>query len=110
MSFEELLQEHIKALNENTRAIKAYTKALSIEQKVVDIEHTKDSACKFCGITYKTIQSYIENGMIAPIIRKGGKKGWFKERDLVALCEAQKLFSGDYGRLREDPSSLYYAI
>ena len=100
--------EHIKALNENTRALVEHTKALNIEQKNVETEHTKVSACSFCGITYKTMQMYIENGMISPVIRKDGKREYFKENDLVALCNAQKLYSGDYGQMRENPRSMYF--
>lgn len=100
MSFEELLQEHIRALDENTKAIRAYTNAVTLDAKTIDTEHTKDSACKFCGITYKTMQSYLENGTIKPCRRKGGKREYFMERDLVLLCESKKLFSGEYGRVR----------
>lgn len=97
MSFEDLMQEHIKALRENTKAIIDYTKAINAKQKSIDTEHSKESACRFCGITYKTMQSYIQNGMITPVIRKGGKREWFKESELQALCEAQRLYTGDYG-------------
>ena len=38
MALEEILQEHIKALNENTRAIIAYTNALSKENKSPEVE------------------------------------------------------------------------
>ena len=110
MSFEEIMIEHTKALRENTKALKDYVKALGLERKIVDTEYSNTSACQFCGITYKTLKSYIANGMIKPIIRKGGKREWFKESDLVALCDAQKLYLGDYGRLREDPNSPYFAI
>ena len=108
MSLEELLQEHIKALNENTKAIVAYTNALNVENKTIEVEHTKDSACKFCGITYKTIQGYIEEGSIIPSRRKNGKREFFKEKDLVNLCETKKLYSGDYGAMKGNPRSLYY--
>lgn len=108
MSLEELMQEHIKALNENTRAIIAYTKALNVEQKTIEVEHTKDSACRFCGITYKTMQGYLANGMITSVRRKNGRREYFKERDLVALCEAQKLFDGSYGSMKSNPRSTYY--
>lgn len=108
MSLEELMVEHIKALNENTRAIVAYTKALTIEQKTTDVEHTKDSACRFCGITYKTLTTYMDNGMITPCRKKTGRREYFKEVDLVALCESKKLFSGTYGELKNNPRSLYY--
>ena len=108
MSFEELLQEHIKALNENTKALVAYTNALSIENKSIGVEHTKDSACKFCGVTYKTMQSYVESGVLTPSRRPNGKREYFKESDLVALCDSKKLFAGDYGALRNNPRSLYY--
>ena len=100
--------EHIKALNENTRALVAHTKALNIEQKGIDTEHNSVSACKFCGITFKTLKSYVANGMISPLIRKGGKREWYKESDLVALCDAQKLYSGEYGQMRENPASMYF--
>lgn len=97
MSFEELLQEHIKALNENTKALKEYTKALGAERSI-EVEHTKDSACKFCGVSYKTMQTYLESGLISAIRRKNGKREYFKENDLIALCEAKKLYAGDYGK------------
>lgn len=97
MSFEDLLQEHIKALNENTKALQAYTKSLSSDSLQDEIEHTKYSACKFCGITYKTLQNCIDEGTLIPSRRKTGKREYFKERDLVALCERKKLYSGDYG-------------
>ena len=97
MSFEELLQEHIKALRENTKALQAYTKSLNSDSKEIEVEHTKASACKFCGITYKALQNCIGEGLITPSRRKNGKREYFKERDLVALCEARKLYSGDYG-------------
>ena len=109
MSLEELMQEHIRALNENTRAIIAYTRALNCEHKSVEIEHTKESACKFCGITYKAFQTYIESGLIDPIRRRNGKREYFKENGLVALCESKKLYSGDYGEMKKSPSSMYYA-
>lgn len=110
MSFEELLQEHIKALNENTKALVAYTNALNAETKTtIDVEHTKDSACKFCGITYKTMQSFLESGVVNPSRRAGGKREYFKEKDLVALCENKRLYSGEYGALKNNPRSLYYA-
>ena len=108
MSFEELLQEHIKALNENTKALVAYTNALNVENKTIEVEHTKDSACRFCGITYKTMQNHIERGDINPCRRKGGKREYFKEKDLVNLCETKQLYSGDYGGLRKNPRSMYY--
>lgn len=108
MSFEELLQEHIKALQENTKALNAYTRALNIDNKVIDVEHTKDSACKFCGITYKTMCSYIAEGLVIPIRRKTGKREFFKETDLVALCNTKRLYDGEYGALRNDPKSLYF--
>lgn len=109
MSFEELLQEHIKALNENTKALVAYTNALNAETKTtIDVEHTKDSACKFCGITYKTMQSFLESGVVNPSRRAGGKREYFKEKDLVALCENKRLYSGEYGALKNNPRSLYY--
>ena len=101
MSLEDLLQEHIKALHENTQAIKAYTKALQDEGKTIEVEHTKDSACRFCGITYKTLQSYLENGMITPSRRKDGRREYFKQKDLIALCESQSLFSGEYGKSKQ---------
>ena len=109
MSLEELLQEHIKALNENTRAIVAYTKALNAENKTIDVEHTKDSACKFCGVTYKTLTTHVENGLLVASRKQKGRREYFKEKDLVALCEAKKLYSGDYGEMKQNPRSLYYA-
>lgn len=108
MSLEQLLVEHIKALNENTRAIVAYTNALNLENKTIEVEHTKDSACKFCGITYKTMQIYTESGLVASYRRKNGKREYFKEKDLVALCESKKLYSGEYGMMKENPRSMYY--
>lgn len=108
MSFEELLQEHIKALNENTKALNAYTKAMTTGSREVDVEHTKDSACKFCGISYKTLQRYLADGLINPSRRKTGNREYFKENDLVALCNTKSLYSGDYGALRNDPRSAYF--
>lgn len=102
------MQEHIKALNENTKAIIAYTKALHEEHNTVEVEHTKESACKFCGITYKTMQNYLEDGYITPCRRRNGKREYFKEKDLVALCESKKLYSGDYGGLKNNPRSLHF--
>ena len=102
MSFEELLQEHIKALNENTQAIKAYTKALNSDHANIEVEYTKDSACKFCGIAYKTLQVYLADGSITPSRRKTGKREYFKESDLIALCESKRLFSGEYGQSRKN--------
>lgn len=67
----------------------------------VEVEHTKASACKFCGITYKTLQSYLENGMITPSRRKDGRREYFKQKDLVVLCESQSLFSGEYGKSKQ---------
>ena len=109
MSFEELLQEHIKALNENTKALRAYTNALNIESKTIEVEHTKISACDFCGITYKTIDTYVASGLIKPSRKPNGKREYFKEKDLVALCETKKLYTGDYGAMRQNPKSLYYS-
>lgn len=109
MSFEELLQEHIKALRENTKALNAYTKALTAEHNSIDVEHTKDSACKFCGVTYKTLQNYITEGLVIPSRRKAGRREYFKERDLVALCDAKKLYDGLFGSMRSNPKSAYYA-
>ena len=108
MSFEEIMIEHTKALKENTKALIAYTKALNAEQVAIDIEHSATSACGFCGITFKTLKSYAANGLITPSVRRGGKREWYKESSLVALCEAQKLFSGDYGELKGDPTSPYF--
>lgn len=110
MSFEELLQEHIKALNENTKALNAYTKALNNEHECTDIEvqHTKDSACKFCGISYKTLQNYVAEGLVQPSRKKAGKREYFKESNLVTLCNAKKLYDGEYGALRNDPKSAYF--
>lgn len=108
MSFEELMQEHIKALNENTKAIIAYTKALSEEKSTVEVEHTKDSACKFCGISYKTIGNYLADGSLTPCRRKNGRREFFRERDLVALCESKQLYGGGYGNMKSDPRSRYY--
>lgn len=97
MSFEQLLQEHIKALRENTKALREYTASLKKEDCSVTIEHSKSSACAFCGITYKTLQSYQESGLITPVRRRGGSREYFRENDLVALCEGMKLYSGEYG-------------
>lgn len=108
MSLEELIQEHIKALNENTRAIIDYTKALNTERKTTDVEHTKNSACRFCGITYKTMQKYMANGLVTPVRRRNGGREYFKETDLVTLCESKKLFAGEYGEQKTNPRSLYY--
>jgi hypothetical protein len=108
MSFEDLLQEHIKALNENTKALMAYTKALRKEEKIVEVEHTKGSACKFCGITYKTMQTFLENGFITACRKRKGTREYFMEKDLVNLCESKKLFDGDYGNLRNNPRSMYF--
>lgn len=109
MSLEELMLEHIKALNENTRAIVAYTKALTTEQKMVAVEHTARSACQFCGITFKTFKLYMDEGSIIPARRKNGKREYFKENDLVVLCESKKLYAGEYGLMKANPRSLYYA-
>lgn len=100
MSLEELLQEHIKALRENTEALNIYTRTLQVDKRTIDVEYTKNSACGFCGITYKTMQNLIANGDITPRMRKGGKREFFKESDLVALCEAKKFYAGEYGRRR----------
>lgn len=110
MSFEELMQEHIKALRENTNAIIAYTKAVNTEaNNGIEVEHTKDSACRFCGVTYKTLQFFIESGLIIPCRRKNRTREYFKEKDLVNLCETKQLYSGDYGKFKEDPTSRYYS-
>ena len=108
MSLEEVMQEHIKALQENTKALINYTKAMQGDTRRVEIEHTKFSACKFCGISYKTFEKYIDAGVITPCRRKGGKRIYFMEKDLVLLCDAKKLFNGDYGKLRNNPNSQYY--
>lgn len=110
MSFEELLQEHTKALRENTKALIEYTKALNSEHREIEVEHTKNSACKFCGITYKTMQMYLASGMITPVRRDKGRREYFKEKDLVTLCESVKLYSGDYGRMKSISGSRYYTI
>jgi hypothetical protein len=47
--------------------------------------------------------------MITPCRKKTGTREYFKEVDLVALCESKKLYSGTYGELKSNPSSLYYA-
>lgn len=109
MSLEELLQEHIKALNENTKALVAYTNAVRNEVRAVDVEHTKESACRFCGITYKTLQSFSDSGLITPHYRHNGKREYFKETDLAALCETKRLYSGEYGEAKNNPASVYYA-
>ena len=108
MSFEELIQEQIKALNENTKALQAYTNALNIESKTIDVEHTKDSACKFCGVTYKTLSNHIDAGLLSPLRKPNGKREYFKEKDLVILCETKHLYSGEYGAMKKNPRSLYY--
>lgn len=108
MSHEDLLQECIKALNENTKALIAYTKALRKEEKNAEVEHTKKSACKFCGITYKTMQTFLENGFITACRKRKGTREYFMEKDLVNLCESKKLFDGDYGNLRNNPRSMYF--
>ena len=101
MSFEELLQEHIKALHENTKALNAHTNALQGNgHQATDIEYTKRSACGFCGITYKTFQNCIANGDIVPRMRKSGKREFFKESDLIVLCESKRFYSGEYGERR----------
>lgn len=108
MSFEELLQEHINALRENTKALVAYTKAISNDANNVEVEHTKDSACRFCGISYKTLQTFIENELITPCRRKKGKREYFKEKDLISLCESKKLYTGDYGAMKDNQKSFCY--
>ena len=108
MSFEELIQEHIKALNENTKAIHAYTKAIGFENRAADISHTKRSACRFCGITFKTMQRYIDNGFININRKNVGTREFLKESDLVTLCESQQLFDGEYGLMKKNPKSMYY--
>ena len=100
MSLEELLQEHIKALRENTEALNIYTRTLQEDKRAIDVEYTKNSACSFCGITYKTMQNLIANGDITPRMRKGGRREFFKESDLIALCEAKKFYAGEYGGRR----------
>ena len=100
MSFEELLQEHIKALRENTEALNIYTRTIRVDKRTIDVEYTKKLACSFCGITYKTMQSLIANGDITPRMRKGGKREFFKESDLIALCEAKQFYTGEYGERR----------
>lgn len=107
MSFEELLQEHINALRENTKALVAYTKAMRDEPSEVEVEHTKDSACKFCGVSYKTLQTYIENGLITPCRRKKGIREYFREKDLISLCESKKLYTGEYGAIKNQKSFCY---
>jgi hypothetical protein len=108
MSFEEVMQEHIKALQENTKALKEYTKAMQTDTRRVEVEHTKFSACKFCGITYKTFDKYVAGGIITACKRKGGKREHYMEKDLVLLCEAKKLYNGEYGIMRDNPNSQYY--
>ena len=100
MSFEELIQEHTKALNENTKALVAYTKALSQGHKTIEVEHTMDSACRFCGITYKSLKNHVESGLLIPLRKPKGKREYFKESDLIALCETKRLFDGEYGKAR----------
>ena len=102
------MQEHIKALNENTKALVAYTKAINSDAKTIEVEYTKDSACRFCGITYKTLQGYVAEGWLTPSRRRNGKREYFKEKDLVALCNAEKLYDGDYGALRTDSKSSHF--
>lgn len=110
MSFEELLQEHIKALNENTKALVALANTKGSEAAGhVAVEHTKYSACQFCGISYKTMQNYIDEGSLIPCRRKSGKREYFMEKDLVTLCETKKLFGGEYGLMKNNPRSQYYA-
>jgi hypothetical protein len=108
MSLEELMLEHIKALNENTKALRDYTNALNYENKAMDVEHTKISACKFCGVTYKTLDKYVESGLLIASRSKNGKREYYKEKDLVNLCETKQLFTGDYGQLKSNPRSLYF--
>lgn len=108
LSFEEVMQEHIKVLQENTRVLKEYLKLMQTDTRRVEVEHTKASACKFCGITYKTFEGYTSGGLITPCKRKGGRRPYFMEKDLVLLCDAKKLYNGEYGRLRENPNSQYY--
>lgn len=108
MSFEEIMQEHIKALNENTKAIQAYTQALNASEKVADVEHTKESAYRFCGVSYKTFNRYVIDGSIIPCRRTSGSREFFRERDLVALCESKQLYGGQYGNMKSDPRSRYY--
>lgn len=108
MSFEELIQEQIKALRENTKALTDYTNALNLEHKIVNVEHTKDSACRFCGITYKTLTNHINAGLLVPLRKPKGKREYFNETDLVTLCEIKQLFDGEYGKMRENPRSQYY--
>ena len=108
MSFEEVMQEHIKALQENTKALINYTKAMQGDTRRVEIEHTKFSACKFCGISYKTMQIYLENGFITAYRKRKGTREYFMEKDLVNLCESKKLFTGNYGSLRNNPRSMYF--
>lgn len=108
MALEEILIEHIKALNENTKALMAYVNASGNGIQTVDVEHTKDSACRFCGVTYKTMQNYLENGIVIPCRRKNGKREYFREADLVALCESKGLYDGEYGAMKNNPRSHYY--
>ena len=108
MSLEQLMQEHIKALNENTKALREYTNALNVENKVIEVEHTKDSACRFCGITFKTLTAHIESGLLIPSRKNNRKREYFREHDLVVLCENKKLYTGDYGQMRSNPRSPYY--
>lgn len=108
MSFEETMQEHIKALQENTKALREYTRMMQTDTRRVEVEHTKASACKFCGISYKTFESYTAGGIITPCRKKGGRRPYFMEKDLVLLCDAKKLYNGEYGKLRNNPNSQYY--
>lgn len=109
MSFEELMVEHIKALRENTKAIREYTKAVAAETNPeINVEHTANSACSFCGIGFKTLKSHVANGLITPVRKKDGTREYFKEKDLVALCETKNLYSGEYGSMKKNPQSQYY--
>lgn len=108
MSFEEVMQEHIKALKENTKALRDYTQLMQGDARRVEVEHTKQSACNFCGITNKTFDRYVAGGIVTACRRKGGKREYYMEKDLVLLCEAKKLYNGEYGILKDNPNSQYY--
>lgn len=108
MSFEEVMQEHIKALKENTKALRDYTQLMQGDTRRVEVEHTKQSACKFCGITNKTFDRYVAGGIVTACRRKGGRREYYMEKDLVLLCEAKKLYNGEYGILKDNPNSQYY--
>ena len=75
--------------------------ALNNEDITIFGDGSQTRSFQYCDDLIEAFRRYME----LPVERI---REFFKEKDLVNLCETKKLYSGDYGEMKGNPRSLYY--